>query len=169
MMDWLVVGILILFILLVGFFIILPLFFKFGASYEATGKRKFEEIVKLANPKKKDRFVDLGSGDGRIVIEFAKYCKISEGYEVNPILVLWSRWKIKHLGVKNAKIYWKSFWKVNLGRYDIVNIFQIYHIMPRLKKKLERECNNCRIISYWWKIPGWKYIKRKGRLYLYKL
>ena len=154
--------------------IILVIFFYwpwlFGAPYEPTSEKKLKRIMKLAKIKKGDKAVDLGSGDGRIVIEMAKEGAIAEGYEINPFLVLLSRYKIKKAGLKGkATIHWKSFWKINLNKYDVIVMFQFPTIMNRLKKKLQKEIRNkSRIISYYWKFPDWKFIKRIENIYLYR-
>lgn len=50
----------------------------------------------------KPKLVDLGSGDGRIVIEAAKKGYEAVGYEINPWLVLYSRHLAKKQGVADS-------------------------------------------------------------------
>lgn len=153
--------------------VILTIFFYwpwlFGAPYEPTSEKKLKKIMNLARIKKGDKAVDLGSGDGRIVIAMAKAGAIAEGYEINPFLVLLSKWKIKKAGLNDkAKIYWKSFWNINLSNYDVIVMFQFHTIMKKLEKKLLNETKkNTRIVSYYWKLPSWKFIKRTENIYLY--
>jgi len=155
---WIIIGII---------FYIVPLFF--GAPYEGTGKKKIEEILKISHVKKGDKIIDLGSGDGRIVIAFAKKGIESHGFEINPILVLYSRYKIKKANLKYAFIHWKSFWKADLKKYDIVILFQYKTLMERIEKKLKKELkNSAKIISYHWKFPNYKVIENKDDIYLYK-
>ncbi len=147
---------------------IIPLFF--GAPYEGTGKRKIEDIVELAKVKKGDKVVDLGSGDGRIVMAFAKKGIEAHGFEINPFLVLASKYKIKRLKLDNAFIHWQSFWKEDLGKYEIIILFQYKTIMKKLKEKLEKELKgSAKIISYHWKFSNWKIVKNIGDVYLYKV
>ncbi len=154
-MFWVIVGILLY---------ILPLFF--GAPYEGSGRKKVADIIKISKIKKGEKVVDLGSGDGRIVIAFAKQGITAHGYEINPLLVLISKFKTRR--IKNAKIYWKNFWKVDLGDYDIIVLFQYGTIMKKLEEKLKKEIKkSAKIISYHWKFPNLK-IKEKIRdIYLY--
>jgi len=75
-------------------------------SYKKSSDEKclnelFEFLEEYRN--KKIKFIDLGSGDGRIVIEFAKRNYESYGVEINPFLVLLSKWKIKKEGLKMQK------------------------------------------------------------------
>ena len=170
MLEFLIIALMIsVFWVIIGFmFYIIPLFF--GAPYEGTGKKKIEDIVKLAEVKKDEKVVDLGSGDGRIVIAFAKKGIEVHGFEINPLLVLASRYKIKKLKLNNAFIHWKNFWKEDLGKYDVIILFQYKTIMSKLKNKLEKELQkSARVISYHWKFKDLKIIKNKGDVYLYKL
>jgi ribosomal protein L11 methylase PrmA len=148
-------------------FFVLP--FAFGAPFEPTSEKKLKKIMQLANIKKNQKAVDLGSGDGRIVIEMSKKAKEAHGYEINPFLVLYSRYKIKKLKIKNAFIHWKSFWNINLKDYDVVVLFQFHTIMNKLKKKIQREIKpKSKIISYYWKFPLWKPIKNIENIFLYE-
>lgn len=152
---WMILGIM---------FYIFPLFF--GAPYEGSGKRKVEDIVKLANAKAGEKVIDLGSGDGRIVIAFAKKGIEAHGYEINPILVLASKYKTRKL--KNAKIHWKSFWKSDFGEYDVIVLFQYKKFMKKIENKLKKEMKkSAKIVSYHWKFPNLKIKKNIGDIYLY--
>ncbi|KAF2977911.1 hypothetical protein EK904_008430 [Melospiza melodia maxima] len=58
--------------------------------------------------------VDIGSGDGRIVIAAAKKGFQAVGYELNPWLVWYSRYRAWRDGVhQNAKFYISDLWKVS--------------------------------------------------------
>src|SRR3989344_9046692 len=55
--------------------------------------------------KKGEKVIDLGSGDGRLMIAFAKKGCSVEGVEINPILVLISKIWIRKAGLKDkAKV-----------------------------------------------------------------
>jgi ribosomal protein L11 methylase PrmA len=127
-------------------------------------------MIKLAKIKKGDKAVDLGSGDGRIVIALAKAGAEAHGYEINPFLVWYSRYKIKKAGLKGkAFIHRKSFWKINFKQFDVIMMFQFHTIMDKLKKKLKKELKpKARVVSYYWKFPKWKPNKKIDNIYLYK-
>ena len=95
-------------------------------------------MIALAQIKPQTKAVDLGSGDGRIVIALARAGVDAVGYEINPILAWWSRIRIYRLGLQSrARIYNQSFWSADLSGFDVVMIFGITHIMGRLEKKLK--------------------------------
>ena len=143
----------------------------FGAPYAVTSENRINIMLDMLQLTKKDKLVDLGSGDGRIVIAAAKRGIKSYGYEMNPILVLISRNNIRKQKLENrAKIYWKSYWNISLKDYSVITVFGIKHIMPSLKKKLEKELRGGeRIVSNHFKFPKWKEVKKRDNLYLYRM
>lgn len=172
-------GIGLMFVILFGFVVYLAvvlifLFITwiFGAPFQPTSMKRVEEILELSNVKKGDKVADLGSGDGRIVIAFAENPKVKEahGFEINPFLVLYSRYRIYRKGLqKKAFIHWRSFWNENLGKFDIIVLFQIGYVMKKLEGKIDKESRKqTRIVSHYWKFPGWKIIKKTDEVYLYK-
>ena len=158
---------LILILIVLSYFYLIPFFF--GAPFEPSSKKAIEKIIKFTNPKKGDLIAELGSGDGRICIELGKKGAKVYGFELNPFLVWISRRKIKKSGLKNVKIYWKNFWKVNLFPYNKIVMFQFKTIAGMLSRKFNEELYpGTKIISHWWKLPRWKILKKEGRIYLYE-
>ena len=150
------------------FFVFVCMPWTFGATFQSSSKKEIKNIIKLANIKKSDKIVDLGSGNGKLVIELAKTGAEVHGYEINPLLVWWSRRKIKKLGLKKVFIHEKSFWDVNLKKFDVIAVFQIYYVMKTLSKKIKKEAKkNVRIVSNTWKLPGKKPIRKLSNVYLY--
>ena len=142
-----------------------------GAPFLPSGKNAVKQMVNMADIKKGDICTDLGSGDGRIVMEMAKKGARVYGLEVNPFLVLWSRFRIKKAHLENnAMIVWKSFWKEDFYKYDVITVYGIPNIMPRLEKKLLKETNSdVRIISYLFRFPNLKIQKNNNGVFLYRL
>ena len=140
-----------------------------GAPFIASHPEAVDNIVDLACPKPGQKIIDLGSGDGRLVIELAKRGAEAHGYEINPFLVLWSRWKIHQTKVNDqAKIHWGDFWRAKLDSYDTIIIFGIKHIMQRMQSKLEKEAiPHARIIVNCFPLPSWEPITKKETILLY--
>jgi 16S rRNA A1518/A1519 N6-dimethyltransferase RsmA/KsgA/DIM1 with predicted DNA glycosylase/AP lyase activity len=154
---------------LFAFFISITFFF--GAPFVTTPSKIIKEIIKLANIKCNDVIVDMGSGDGRILIEAAKYCKKSIGYEINPYLVLWS--KIISMVKKSSHkidINWKNYMNADLTDASIVVLYSIRGFIPALERKLEKELSKgTLIISYKFKLTNFKFIKKtKSNIFIYK-
>jgi 16S rRNA A1518/A1519 N6-dimethyltransferase RsmA/KsgA/DIM1 with predicted DNA glycosylase/AP lyase activity len=156
-----------------GFFIFfLWIFVSFsGAPFEPTNGKNLRRIVKLSKIKKREKVADIGSGNGKIVIEFAKKGIESHGFEINPFLVFYSRRKIKKLNLeKKAFIHFRNFWKQDFSKFNVVIVFQIGYIMEKLERKLKRELKKgSRVVSNTWKFPNWKIKKHEGEIYLYEI
>lgn len=141
-----------------------------GAPYAPLGKQKIETMLSLLNVKSLEKAVDLGSGDGRIVIEMAKRGATAYGYEINPLLVLIAKWKIRKLGLqKNAHIYWNDFWGKNLSFFDIVTVYLAPHSMKAVETKLRRELKpKARVAVNYFPFPTWPPKKTSDKIYLYQ-
>jgi cyclopropane fatty-acyl-phospholipid synthase-like methyltransferase len=141
----------------------------YGAPFATLAQNRIDTMIKLLKLKKGDKVVDLGSGDGRIVIGFAKLGIEAHGYEINPILVAWSRFKIRQLGLENkAVIHFKSYWSENLSKFNAVTLYGIAHMMPRLEKKLKKELKpKSKIVSNYFSFPNLKPVKEENRVKYY--
>ena len=162
-----------LFVALLLFALILISMLFFGAPFDPSSSKSLRKMIKLAKVKKGDKVADLGSGNGKVVIAFAKLPKVKEvhGFEINPFLVLFSRMRIRKLGLEHkAKIHWRNFWTQNLRDFDVITVFQIHYVMEKLGNKLKKELNkNARIVSNLWKFPNLKLKKADGEVRLYSV
>ncbi len=143
-----------------------------GAPWVPTWSADIDRIIKLADIKKGERFIDLGCGDGRLVQAAARAGAQAIGYEISLLPFLAA--KIRQLFARdNYKIYFKNFWEVNLGDTNIVYVFLTKKAYPRLKQKFEKELKKgTKVITYVWPLDGWKNstCERKDKqpnLYLY--
>jgi len=140
-----------------------------GAPALPTKRKAVEALVALAAPQSGMRAVDLGSGDGRIVIALARSGIEAHGYEFNPLLVWWSRWLIRRQGLsERAFIHQKNFWHENFAPYDIVAVFGAGHIMAELEKKLRQELKpGAKVVSNVFQFPLWAHARRENGVFLY--
>nr|XP_008522597.1 PREDICTED: protein FAM173B [Equus przewalskii] len=118
--------------------------------------KQIENVVKMLRGRR-GSVVDVGSGDGRIVIAAAKEGFAAAGYELNPWLVWYSRYRAWREGVQgSAKFYISDLWKVSFSQYSNVVIFGVPQMMPQLEKKLELELeDNARVIACRFPFPHW--------------
>lgn len=164
----LILGFIVVFILLLILYLLARPIMR-GAVYYPTSKENVDTIIQMANLKPAQKIVDVGSGDGRILIGFAKQGIQAVGYEINPLLVFYSRRAIQRAGVSNrVMVYWKSFWSADLSEFDVVIIYGIPHIMKGLQKKLARELKpGAKVISNIYAFPDWQPREIKNKIYLY--
>lgn len=158
------------------FLLLALLFFLFrsvinGAPFVPTSDLGVERMLSLADVSAGDKAADLGSGDGRIVIALAKKGSEAHGYEINPFLVLWSRYRIVREGLTSkAFAHWKNFWQEDLSSFDVVTIFGITYIMKGLEEKLKKELKKgARVVCNSYPFPNWKPGKREGGVFLYRV
>lgn len=161
--------ILIAVLIVIAILILLPTIFH-GAVYMPTKHERVKDMVALADVKPGMRVADFGSGDGRIVIAFARAGAKAHGYEIDPLFVVISRWKIRKAGLADrATIHWKSFWSADVRNFDVVTLFGFDTFMEKLERKLRTEMRSgTRVISYVYTFPHWKATKNVGRLSLYE-
>ncbi|XP_034039756.1 ATP synthase subunit C lysine N-methyltransferase [Thalassophryne amazonica] len=101
--------------------------------------------------------VDIGSGDGRIVIAAAKRGFQASGFELNPWLVWYSRYKAWREGVHSSTSFHISdLWKVSFAQYSNVIIFGVPQMMDQLELKLERELSStAKVVACRFPFPTW--------------
>lgn len=118
--------------------IYLPTFWTHVPFYP-TSTLMYEEIARRLPMDREFRFVDLGSGYGSLVIYLAKRFPKGTfvGSEIAPLpfLVSWAR----TVGRKNARFYFKSFWKLDFSQFDVLYAFLSPTPMQELWQKVRNE------------------------------
>src|SRR5215813_13054725 len=111
-----------LIIILVGFLFMLIIFF--GPPFVPTPMPIIKELIQIANISKKDVVIDLGSGDGRMLIYAARQGAIAKGWEINPLLVLWTRLAVHCYRVsKSTRVYLQNYHKADLSDATVVFLY----------------------------------------------
>lgn len=157
-----------IFFLILEFYIVVVGHLK-GAPFVRSGKRKIDTMIELANIQSGDWVIDLGSGDGSILLEAAKLGACGVGIEINPFLVWYSRWKIQRAGFsEKMKIIRSDFWKESLQKADVIFLYLWPNTLEELKKKLMRESKlEVRIVSNGFPIKGWSPAVEKNGVFMY--
>lgn len=101
-----------------------------NAPYVPTHNHLVEKMLDMAEVSRQDLVIDLGAGDGRIVMAAAKRGAIAIGYEINPVLVFVGNLRIWPLKPKfqnlNFKLNSKS--KIqNILSFGFWILFDICH------------------------------------------
>ncbi|MBI3103614.1 hypothetical protein HYZ05_01610 [Candidatus Daviesbacteria bacterium] len=150
--------------ILIGCLIGLSWFAGSDAPYVPTKLATIRKILKLAGVKKGKRFYELGSGDGRVVVEAAKLGASSIGIEQSWLRVLYSRWKTyrqKSAIATNCQFYHGDIFKRNYSDADIVYIYLLLKGVTKLEHKLKRELKKGSIvITQTYHFPNWKPFKK---------
>lgn len=128
-----------------------------GAPFVPTLSKDTEALFDAISVSPDECIVDLGSGDGRIVGAAAARGFNAVGYELNPLLALYSKFKLKQYGSK-ARVELKDFWVTPLPQNTaIVFVFLAGPFMRKLDSKLTQESvrlgRDIVLISYGVKMP----------------
>ncbi len=114
------------------------------------------QILELADVVEQDMVVDLGSGDGRILIEVAKQCGCrGMGIELDRDLVQLSRKRILEAGVellvtvKEADVYETDF-----SEASVVTAYLPREMLDKLRPQFEKLKPGTRIVTHQFDIPG---------------
>jgi transposase-like protein len=158
-----------------------------GAPYLPTSSKNIESmfralrnlpsIKKMIDMKQDIQFVDLGSGDGRVVFRAAREQLFhrSLGYEINPVLHGFAsvRRAIQPKYWRNTNFHMQDLWKINLSHSHVVAVYGLHPIMDRLGQKMANELpNGAVVVSNVFTIPGWTPIsicKEDANIHFYSI
>jgi len=155
--------------------IVVVLIFSFvifrGAPYLPTLKQQIEDALDLLDMQRGQTLLELGSGDGRFLGAAAKRGLYSVGYELNPLLVIWTR--IRYYKYRKfISVRWGDFWVSQWPESDGMYVFLLQKYMKKLDTKVVQYANDkpYKVVSFGFTIPDRKPTKtKKGlRLYVYK-
>ena len=140
-----------------------------GPIFVPTRRKHVPVIIELLAIKPGEKVVDLGSGDGRLMIAIVEAGGAAYGYEHSPLLAMRSKRNFKKAGVSDqAVVYTENFWKADLSEYNAVVIYGIPYIMTNLEKKLQKELKpGARVVSYSFPFPTWKPTEKNKQIFLY--
>ena len=128
------------------------------APYVPTPWHVVDRLLEEAGVSPDDYVIDLGSGDGRILLRAAKGPGArGVGYEINADLVEEARSAIRAAGVQErVEIRQRDIFEADLAKATVVTMFLMTSANRRLRPKLERELRPGALVAcYKWEIPGW--------------
>jgi len=119
-----------------------------------------ERMLQLAQPKAGERLVDLGSGDGRIVIEAARrFGATGLGVDIDPKLVNLARANAKRAGVEAlASFEVKDLFETDLHGVSVVTMYLLPEVNLKLVPRfLEQLRPGARIVSHDYDLGPWPF------------
>jgi hypothetical protein len=155
-----------------------------GAPYLPSSTKSFRTVLDSIPDLKTSglKLVDVGSGDGRLVLESSRRGFSALGIEMNPWLVFLSRMRLLVTGFyRQSPIIWSNAWMCEdrLVGYapDVITFYGRPGggVMNRFGEMAERICDRTDkkilIISNKFKIPGWQ-MRQIGEIngfYIYRI
>lgn len=151
-MQWLLLAA-VLVILCFGFVLL------FGAPYVPTLSKQASIAMDMVALEPGQTLLELGCGDGKILLAAAQRGWKAVGVELNPILVLVSRWRTRRYR-KQVRVVWGNLWKTEKWP-DTDGIFVF--ILQKHMKKLDtiitqwhQRKKPLKLVSFAFTIPGKK-------------
>lgn len=135
---------------------VLPALRKVCLPFVPATSTQVENVLKVLRTRS-GTLVDIGSGDGRIVIAAAKRGFQASGFELNPWLVWYSRYKAWREGVhRSTSFHISDLWKVSFAQYSNVVIFGVPQMMDQLELKLSNELQStAKVVACRFPFPSW--------------
>ncbi len=127
--------------------------------FVSTPQEVVERMLALAGTRTDDFVMDLGSGDGRIVIAAARqFGARGLGVDIDPKLVALSRENARRAGVEAlARFEERDVLATDLSPATVVTIYLLPWLVDRLQPKLMHELNpGARIVAHAFAMKGWK-------------
>lgn len=140
----------------------------FGAPYLPTLSKQVEAALQLVDLKPGQTLIELGSGDGRVMAAAAERGLTVVGYELNPLLVLYSRFRLrKYRG--QATVHWGNFWMKKWPHADGIFVFLLDNYMEKLDTKVTQQYSHpVKLVSFAFRIPGKEIVKESQGIALYR-
>lgn len=107
----------------------------FGAPYLPTLSKRVDDAIELLELSPGQTMLELGSGDGRLLRAAAKKGIYSVGYELNPLLVVYTRiasFKYR----KFVTVKWGNYWNKQWPEADGIYVFLLNPYMSKLHKRV---------------------------------
>jgi len=129
------------------------------APYVASPNRVVDRMLEMANIKQGETLIDLGCGDGRILITAVERYKAKAiGVEISPKLVAQATTRIQREGLtEQAKVIQGDLLQADLTGADVVTIYLESSLNQQLRPRLEKFLKpGARVVSHDYPVPGWK-------------
>ncbi|CAH1270635.1 FAM173B [Branchiostoma lanceolatum] len=136
--------------------LVFPWYKRSPLPYVPSGRLQVDRILRLLEGRP-GKVADLGSGDGHIVFAAASQGFRTDGYELNPFLLGYSRLLAHRKGLASlARFHRRDLFEANLRQYNNIVIYGEPIILRRLEQKLAEEVTSgSRVICCRYKLPTW--------------
>ena len=127
------------------------------APFWATPEPIVERMLDLAGVGPGDRLVDLGCGDGRIVISAALRGAEAMGVDRDPVRLQECAAAARLAGVEDrVRFEQGDLFRTPLGDASVVTLYLLPHVNRMLAGKLRSELSpGARVVAHAYALPGW--------------
>lgn len=135
-----------------------PEYERAGGPYVPTPNIVVDRMLALANVGPRDYVMDLGSGDGVIVITAAQKLQASGfGVDIDEELIRLSNERAKKLGIaERVRFEARDIFKTDVSKATVVTLYLLPEFMRKLRPKLYEELRpGTRVVSHDYHFEEW--------------
>lgn len=125
----------------------LPMWSTAKGFWNAAIADEIYEAFKKINLSQFNNFLDVGSGDGKVVLIASLFCKSAEGVEIDNFLHNKAMQVQKKFGINNAIFHNKNFFEHDFSKYDILFLNPDAPLERGMENKLLKEMKG-KLIHY---------------------
>jgi tRNA G37 N-methylase Trm5 len=154
-------------------------FISLDVPYVPTPHKVVDKMLEMAMVRPGELVYDLGSGDGRIVVQAAKkYGARGIGVDMDPERVKEAKKNVETNGVKSkVEIREGNALKTDVSRADVVTLYLLPSVNMELRPKLQQLPSGTRIVSHDFDMGDWKPLRtetineggREHKIYLWEV
>jgi SAM-dependent methyltransferase len=136
-----------------------------GAPYVPTLGPQAQAALELLDLQPGQTLLELGSGDGKVLVVAAQAGLNVVGIELNPFLVLVSRlrtWRYR----RQVRVIWGDFWRVDWPECDAVFAFLLGRFMGKLDSRMAELKKP--LVSFAFRVPDRPADAEKAGVFLYR-
>ena len=127
------------------------------AIWVPTSPDMVEKMLDMAQVTPEDLLIDLGSGDGRMIIAAAKRGARAVGVEYDPDLVELSRRRAREADVADKATFVQGdMFEADISKATVLALFLLPQNLERLRDKFMSLPPGTRIVLNTYGIPGWE-------------
>lgn len=145
-----------------------------GAPYVPSQRKELDELFGRLRPlDAHDTLLDIGSGDGAVLLAAVQHGAQAVGYELNPFLVWVARVRLRRAGAK-ATVELRNLWTASFpDAVTVVYTFGESRDIAKMYRKVQQEATRLNrpleLLSYGFAVPGVKPQAQHRAHYLYKV
>lgn len=133
--------------------------FFYGLPAKPTGHARIRKALKLAGLRPGETLIDLGCGDGRVLVITAKEFRAQAvGIDAGPVQVAraWVNGLLSGVGTQ-IQVHWGNFLKADLAEADVVFAYLTSDYVPKLEAKLASQLKpGARVVTISFDFSNWE-------------
>lgn len=133
--------------------------FFYGLPAKPTGHARIRKALKLAGLRPGEALIDLGCGDGRVLVIAAKEFRAQAvGIDAGPVQVAraWVNGLLSGVGTQ-IQVHWGNFLKADLAEADVVFAYLTSDYVPKLESRLASQLKpGARVVTISFDFSNWE-------------